>query len=119
LKTNLEVKLTNPIEEQRQVIDQLYRIVKGSCPVDVQKARCTFRYERFKDGSSRVEQEFYFTKNGKESSETLEPELRRPVMGLVKDLHAKMKSHTGGDWSEFTLFINQDGTVTSTFEYGN
>lgn len=109
--------MTNPIEEQRQLIDHLYRIVKGSCPVEFQKAKCRFAYERFEDGSSSVEQQFYFTKNDQEISEVLDRELRRSVMRLVKDLHAKMKAHTGGSWDAFTLFINEDGTVTTKFEY--
>lgn len=109
--------MTNPIEEQRQVIDQLYRIVKGSCPIDFQHAKCRFVYEKFEDGSSSVEQEFHFTKDNREISEVLDRELRRSVMGLVKDLNFKMKSHTGGDWSAFTLFIKEDGTVTTKFEY--
>ena len=54
--------MSNPIEEQRQVIDQLYQIVKASCPVGFQKAKCRFAYEKFEDGSSSVEQEFYFTR---------------------------------------------------------
>lgn len=109
--------MTNPIEEQRQLIDQLYCIVNGSCPIGFQKAKCRFVYERFEDGSSSVEQEFYFTKNDQETSEVLDRELRRSVMGLVKDLHAKMNAHTGGNWGAFTLFINEDGTVTTKFEY--
>lgn len=109
--------MTNPIEEQRQVIDQLYHIVKGSCPVHFHSARCRFVYEKFKDGSSSVDQEFYFTESQQEVSAALDRDLRRPVMGLVKDLNSKMKAHTGGDWDAFTLFINEDGTVTSKFEY--
>ncbi len=109
--------MSNPIEEQRQVIDQLYQIVKASCPVGFQKAKCRFAYEKFEDGSSSVDQEFYFTKGDQEISEVLDRDLRRSVMGLVKDLNAKMKAHTGGDWDAFTLFINEDGTVTSKFEY--
>lgn len=108
--------MTNPIEEQRLVIDQLYQIVKASCPLGFQHAKCKFVYEKFGDGSSSVEQEFYFTKNNQEISEVLDRELRRSVMSLVKDLHAKMQAHTGGDWGAFTLFINEDGTVTTKFE---
>lgn len=107
----------NPIEEQRQVIDQLYRIVKDSCPNGFQHAKCRFAYEKFEDGSSSVEQEFYFTKDNREFSEVLDRELRRSVMGLVKELSNKMKSHTSGDWGAFTLFINEDGSVTTKFEY--
>ncbi len=40
-------------------------------------------------------------------------------MALVKELHAKMKAHSGGDWDAFTLFINADGSVTTKFEYSD
>lgn len=109
--------MTNPIEEQRLVIDQLYQIVKASCPSDFQHAKCKFVYEKFEDGSSSVETTFYFTKNSQEISAGLDRELSSPVMSLVEFLHVKMQAHTGGDWSAFTLFINEDGTVTTKFEY--
>lgn len=88
--------MTNSIEEQRQVIDQIYRIVRDSCPADFQCAKCRFEYDKFEDGSSSVSQEFYFTKDDKEVSEVLDRKLRSSIMGLVKELNVKMKSHTGG-----------------------
>lgn len=117
MKIRSEVKLSNPIEEQRQLIDKLYLIVKGSCPEKFQKAKCKFVYEVFSDGSSSVGQEFYYTQNSEEISGFLARSLRRPVTGLVKELHSKMNAHTGGNWNAFTLFINEDSTVTTKFEY--
>lgn len=111
--------MNNPIEEQRELIDQLYHIVKASCPLDFESAKCRFEYEKFDDGSSSVGQEFSYVQNKNEISEVLNRDLRRPVTGLVKELHAKMKIHTGGNWYAFTLFINEDGTVTTKFEYPN
>jgi hypothetical protein len=117
LKTNQEANLINPIEGQRQILDKLCLIVKRSCPISFQSARCRFLYEKFDDGSISVEQEFYFTDNNKEQSEFLNRDLRRSVMDLVKDLHAKMKSHTGGDWFAFTTTLNTDGKAKINFEY--
>lgn len=110
--------MVNPIEEQRQIIDQLYRIVKGSCPDCVTSAICRFEYHHgYEDGSESVEETFHYTRNGKSISAALKHILAFPVMDLVPQLHAKMKAHTGGDWDAFTLSINEDGTVTTKFEY--
>jgi hypothetical protein len=112
--------LSNPIEEQRLIIDRLYRIVKGSCPSEATSARCRFEYDHgYEDGSSSVGEEFWHSSDGKLVSDFLDRELRRPVMALVKELHAKMKAHSGGDWDAFTLFINADGSVTTKFEYSD
>lgn len=108
----------NPIEEQRQLIDQLYRIVKGSCPNDAELVKCRFDYAHgYSDGSISVGSEFSYYHNGRAHFPALDRDLRRPVRDLVKELHAKMKAHTGGDWDAFTLFINEDGSVTAKFEY--
>lgn len=110
--------MSNPIEEQRLIIDKLYRIVKGSCPSEAISARCRFEYDHgYEDGSSSVGEEFWHLSGKIQVSDLLDRDLRRPVMGLVKELHAKMKAHTGGDWDAFTLFINEDGSVTTKFEY--
>ena len=110
--------MNNPIEEQRQLIDQLYRIVKGSCPDDATTAKCRFEYDHgYMDGSESVGETFQYIRNGKIVSAALKHTLAFPVMDIVTQLHAKMKAHTGGDWNAFTLFINEDGTVTTKFEY--
>lgn len=110
----------NPIEEQQQIIDELYRIVQGSCPDGAQSVKCRFDYgHRHSDGSISVGSEFSYLFNGKMNYPALNIYLRRPVKDLIRKLHAKMKAHTGGDWDAFTLFINEDGTVTAKFEYPN
>lgn len=108
----------NPIEEQRLIIDQLYRIVKGSCPSEATSAWCRFEYDHgYEDGSDSVGETFYYAKNGESVSAALDHALAFPVMDLIPHLHAKMKAHTGGDWHAITVFINEDGTVTTKFEY--
>ncbi|MTI02668.1 hypothetical protein [Roseibium sp. RKSG952] len=110
--------MSNPIEEQRLIIDQLYHIVKGSCPSAATSAKCKFEYDHgYEDGSFSVGQIFYYTEDGNSVSAALDRTLRTSVKDLVPELHAKMKAHTGGDWDAFTLFINEDGTVTTKFEY--
>ncbi len=110
--------MSNPIEEQRLIIDQLYQVVKGSCPEEANSAHCRFEYDHgYEDESSSVVEEFWHSSGGRAVSDFLSRDLRYPVTRLVRELHAKMKAHTGGDWDAFTLFINEDGTVTTKFEY--
>ncbi|MEI8593490.1 hypothetical protein [Photobacterium sp. Hal280] len=88
--------MDNLIEEQRKLIEQLYRIVKGSCPVDATSAKCRFEYDHgYEDGSESVGETFYYTKNGESVSAALRHELAFPVVDLVPQLHAKMKAHAG------------------------
>lgn len=110
--------MSHPIEEQRQIIDQLYHIVRASCPEKFLSAKCLFEYDHgFADGSASVGSAFSYVSDNVEHFPALDRDLRLSVKKLVPDLHAKMKAHTGGDWDAFTLFINEDGSVTTKFEY--
>lgn len=110
-----EVKLSNPIEEQRQIIDVLYRAILVVAPEKFSRAVCRFEYDHgFEDGSSSVGSQLTFFDGDEKKYAVLKGD---DAFDLVPKLHAKMKSHTGGDWDAFTLFINEDGTVTSKFEY--
>jgi len=112
---SLEVKLSNPIEEQRQIIDMLYRLILVVAPEKFSSAACRFEYDHgFTDGSSSVGSQLTFFNGDEKKYAVLKGD---EAFDLVPKLHAEMKSHTGGDWDAFTLFINEDGTVTSKFEY--
>ena len=110
--------MADPIEEQRQILDQLYRIVKGSTPEKATSSACRFEYDHdYQDCSFSVEEEFWYFIGPKRNSAAMDEEISEPVMGLVKELHEKMKAHTGGDWDSFTLTIEEDGRVTTKFDY--
>ncbi len=104
-------------EAQQQIVWQLYGIVSESCPKESDEAKCRFEYSRSNDGSTSVKQNFSYCVNDVRVYALLDRKLRSPVMGLVKELHALMKAHTGGDWNAFTLTIDNDGQVTTRFEY--
>lgn len=107
--------MSNPIEEQRQIIDILYRAILVVAPEKFSSAACRFEYEHgFEDGSSSVGSQLTFFDGNEKKYAMLKGD---EAFDLVPKLHAKMKAHTGGDWDAFTLFINEDGTVTTKFEY--
>lgn len=107
--------MTNPIEEQRVLIDQLYRAVVARAPDGFTSAACRFDFDHgYEDGSSSVGSQLTFFVGSEKKYALLKND---SASDLVPELHAKMKAHTGGDWDAFTLFINEDGSVTTKFEY--
>ena len=109
----------NPIEEQRAIIDQVYRLLTGSIDAKFDEAKCEVRYDRFDDGSSSI---------GSKASYQVADDithclLKYPDVSVldeaVPQLHRLIKRHTGGDWNAFTLSVEQDGRVTTKFEYAN
>lgn len=109
--------MMNPIEEQRLLIDQLYRAVIARAPAGFTNAACRFEYDHgYDDGSTSIGSQLTFFIGDERKYALLKNDA---ALDLVPQLHTKMKSHTGGDWDAFMLFINQDGTVTTRFEYPN
>ena len=39
------------------------------------------------------------------------------MLELIPKLHSMMKSHTGGEWTSFTLTLNKDGKAHTKFHY--
>ena len=118
LQISMEDKMNDLVDKQQNVLNELYQIVIGSCPDHITSVKCRFDYDHgYEDGSYSVGSAFSFIKDSEEKYSLLDENLNDPVTGLVVELHSLMKSHTGGDWHAFTLLINEDGTVTTKFEY--
>lgn len=110
--------MANPLQEQQEILEELYHIVMASSPESMVSAQCRFEYDYgYDDGSASVGEEFWHSTGGKPVSDFLNRDLSHPVMGLVEQLHKLMKAHTGGEWTAFTLFIEEDGSVRTKFEY--
>ena len=107
----------NNIDEQRQLVDKIYWLVRDSLGDEYDTATCRIDYPRFDDGSSSIGTRLSYERKG----DTKYGQLRYPddliLYDVVPQLHAAMKAHTGGDWQAFTLTINKDGSVTTKFEY--
>jgi hypothetical protein len=109
----------NPIEEQRQLIDRLYWLVRDSLSDDYDTALCWFDYRREDDGSASIGARLSYVTAGCTEYGRLRYPDDQILDDLIPELHAKMKAHTGGDWRAFTLMINTDGSVTTKFEYSD
>ena len=110
----------NPIEEQRELIGQLYKLVNLSCHITSAEgydtASCQFVYMIGVDHNSSIGTNLSFEKDGQIYQGELSS-IQTTVYEVIPRLHAAMKAHTGGDWSEFTLTIGRDGQVKTKFHY--
>lgn len=108
----------NPIEEQRKLIDQLYHLVHKSSQDGFDTATCRFDYFVAEDdGSSSIGTKLSYIKAGETKYGRLSYPEDEILYEVIPQLHSAMKAHTGGDWQAFVLTINQDGSVTTKFEY--
>lgn len=109
----------NIMVKQREYIDQLYWLMRDSIEEEYDKAICRFRYDHgYEDGSFSIGTRLSYVQNGQLiTSKFLRYPDTRILDNVIPQLHALMKEHTGGDWHAFTLTINEDGSVTTKFEY--
>ncbi|MDR6634239.1 hypothetical protein J2X72_003049 [Phyllobacterium sp. 1468] len=108
----------NPIEEQRQLIDILYRLIHDSLNGDFDTASCLFEYfVSMDDESTSISTRLSYVKDGETKHARLSYPDDAVLYDVIPQLHAKMKAHTGGNWRAFTLRINEDGSVKVNFEY--
>lgn len=106
-----------PIENQRLLIDQLYQLVKKSIKDDFDTATCWFEYFVADDRSSSIGSKLSYVKDGEIKYDSLDYPDDDILDEVIPQLHASMKTLTGGDWEAFTLRINEDGSVSTKFEY--
>lgn len=106
---------SDPIEEQRQIIEMIYHECLKIAPHDYLNAICTFEYNHgFEDGSSSISNQVTFTtKDGTKYGVVRSKEVRNQIL----ELHKKMKAHTGGDWYAFTIEFAKNGKVSARFQY--
>lgn len=76
---------------------------------------CEFEYEDYEDGWS-VGSKFSFVRGDISHSELLD-DPGGTTNDLVRELHKKMKMHTGGDWQKLILFIDNNGKANAKFVY--
>jgi hypothetical protein len=106
----------NKLEEQTNVLEKIAQIVHLNAVDGYDKACCIFDISFSQDGSSSVGEAFSFQKNGTRFSEFLRY-TDKEIPSLVRALHTMMKAHTGGEWTSFTLTLDQDGKAHTKFHY--
>ncbi len=107
----------NQIDGQREALDKIYDLLLCSVDDDFVTAECVIAYRRFDGGGAAIQSNASFFANGETKHVLLKYPDRQILDEVVPKLHSMMKDHTGGEWTGLKLKINQDGTVTTKFDY--
>ncbi|WP_143742210.1 hypothetical protein [Roseateles chitinivorans] len=103
------------IERQVELLNDLVQVMHNCANGDYEEMSCVFRYLNPEDSWS-IDTEFSFVRNGEAISAFLR-DPRNRMIHHVRELHALMKSHTGGDWKSFVLQVGPDGKAHTKFSY--
>ncbi|PIE44172.1 MAG: hypothetical protein CSA45_06780 [Gammaproteobacteria bacterium] len=109
--------MSNPIESQANILDQLCSLIHISAEDGYKEASCRFDRSVSDDGSVSVGQEFSYIDRDNQKKSGLLEDPDWAVMDLVLDLYKEMNAHTGGDWTAFVLTMTEDGKARINFEY--
>lgn len=100
------------MERQFEILDELAQILFGEACEKYDYILCKFEV----DGAS-VGTYFEYGANGKKVNKAVSDSSSLEFLDLILELHKDMKNHTGGDWSEFTLTIDENGQAKTKFKY--
>lgn len=102
------------MQKQFEILNQLANIISGEANRDFDSVT----YEgKINVDEGWLDSGFSFVRNGQRHSVALSESGEDMLFSLVFDLHREMKSHTGGEWTAFTLTIGEDGKANTKFEY--
>ncbi|OUY05878.1 immunity protein YezG family protein [Acinetobacter populi] len=109
--------MNNLVEKQTEILNSLLQIMDSSVNGEYQSLQCTFDYYRAEDDNSvSIGEKFFYKKDDELKSEFLIYK-NKAVPELVKELHTVMENHTGGNWKEFTLTLDENGKAHTKFIY--
>jgi len=107
----------NSINQQTEILSELCNLMHISAKNGYEEAACRFDYRVSNDGSRSVRAEFWYVLENEKVSKALAYPDRKKLTYLIPELHKTMMAHTGGDWSGFTLTMNQVGEAKTHFTY--
>ncbi len=104
----------NIIEVQTEILTKLSQIIHDESDSLYQEASCQFTYMPDYDV---VKLYFEFRKNNQSVNRGISSENTERACDLAEELRDIMKSHTGGEWTSFTLTLDAVGQAKSKFQY--
>ena len=108
-----------PIARQVEILNTLAQLIHLSAKDEYKEAGCVFDYDYdYEDESSSVGGSFWYVdrcNNEKVSASLEDPDFE--TMDLIPELHLIMKEQTGGEWTSFTLILDENGEANSKFKY--
>ena len=105
-----------PIDKQVSLLNDITQIVHDEADQNYEKLECNFKVLGEEDEMTAIVTSFFMQADMKVNNTISGINLFK-IVDLVTDLHKLMKAHTGGEWTAFTLFIEEDGSVRTKFEY--
>ncbi|MDE3318645.1 hypothetical protein OKC46_05040 [Acinetobacter baumannii] len=109
--------MSNSIETQTEILNQLLQVMHNSVDEPYDSMECKFDYYKDPDdGSVSVGEKFSYQINGEVKSEYLVYD-GLMVSNLVNKLHNIMTAHTGSNWKEFILSLDEKGRAHTKFIY--
>jgi uncharacterized protein YkuJ len=99
------------IQKQMEILGKLAKVVHNSANSEYDSAVGEFEV----DGESTNSVHYYYKYNEKVYTYQDDPNL--VALYGVLELHALMKSHTGGGWTKLTLTLDKNGKATTEFTY--
>jgi len=105
------------INQQTEILNSLLQIMHDSVSTSYDSLECVFDYYKDSDdGSLSIGSKFaYIDKDNVNYALLNDPDYR--VNELIIKLHDLMVAHTGGNWKEFTLSLDEHGKAHTKFIY--
>ncbi|EPG2129616.1 hypothetical protein KG346_003742, partial [Acinetobacter baumannii] len=100
--------MSNIIEKQTDILNNLLNIMVNSIDGEYDSCSCLFEYDHdYQDGSTSTGAELSYILN--QENKSIGIRQMGVVDSLIRELHELMKNHTGGDWKEFILSLDENG----------
>lgn len=104
------------IEEQTDILSSLLKLMIESIDSEYDSCSCQFEYDYgYEDGSSSTGAELSYIHNLEIHSIGIKD--MGTIDSLIRELHAIMKRHTGGDWKKFILSLDETEKAHTKFIY--
>ena len=106
----------NKIIQQQALLDEIAQILHNEADDGYEKVSCKFEWI---PDYATINLSFHFMISEESIRRHISTANDIRVFDLAEELRAVMKSHTGGEWTSFTLTLDKNGKAHTKFEYPN
>jgi len=101
---------------QSEILNRILELLEAEVNHNYQTLSCTF-VPIGDCGEKTAETTFFYERNGTKINAGFSNENIFELVDLAVDLQAVMKAHTGGEWSEFLLEVDENRKVATRYKY--
>ncbi len=103
------------IQRQTEILNALTQSMHDSATTDYVELIAKYKYKSYEEGFSvRANLSLIFNDH---LESILYKEYNTDISLLIEELHNLMQTHTGGNWTSFTLTLTAEGRATTKFNY--